>query len=449
MRLFRASSVVVGRAAVALAAAAIGCAGATPPERTPNLVLVTVDTLRPDHMEAYGYDRRTAPVFARLAASGVRFQHALSQAPWTLPSMASVHTSLYPSQHGAVGAETALPEAAETLAERLGALGYHTVAVVSHEFVTRTHGFAQGFDVFDESNALGHEAVTSTDLTLTALARLGGVSEPFFLWVHYFDPHFTYVRHPKFGFADGYTGALPDQLTAGRLMQEEPGPIPDADLAYVKAVYDEEIAHTDEWVGKLWDGLETRYGEGNNVLIFTADHGEYFLERGRFFHGKDVYAALVRVPLLIAGAIDEELRGLVVAQTVETRSIPKTVLGMLGVPADGFGGVDLLDVARGGDNEPSFAEGSYAFGTDQRKRAVVRDGWKLIHRLDDDGYELYELAPDPHERNDRYGAEMDGAVVARLKELLAGFVDLPRLQRQPVGLSPEEIERLRALGYIR
>ena len=439
----------VGTALFLGALAAVACGGPAEPEQTPNLVLVTVDTLRADHLEAYGYDRRTSPVVARLAASGIRFQHALSQAPWTLPSMASVHTSLYPIQHGAVGAETALPEAAETLAERLKDLGYHTVAVVSHEFVSRRHGFAQGFDIFDESNVLGHEAVTSTDLTLAALARLGDVSEPFFLWVHYFDPHFTYVRHPRFGFADGYAGELPDQLTAGRLMQEERAPVSDADLAYIEAVYDEEIAHTDEWVGKLWDSLETRYGADSSVLIFTADHGEYFLERGRFFHGKDVYEALVRVPLIITGAVDDELRGRVVAGSVETRSIPRTVLGMLGVAADGFGGVDLLEVARGSVGAPSFAEGSYAFGTDQRTRAVVRDPWKLIHRLDDDGYELYELSADPHERTNLYASETEGGVVVELQLLLEGFISLPRLQPQPVGLSPQEIERLRALGYIR
>jgi arylsulfatase A-like enzyme len=185
------------------------------------------------------------------------------------------------------------------------------------------------------------------------------------------------------------------------------------------------------------------------VLIFTADHGEYFLERGRFFHGKDVYDALLHVPLLISGAVGKELRGRVVSQTVEIRSIPATVLGMLGVPADGFGGRDLLEVARGGHEEPSFAEGSYAFGTDRRTRAVVRDGWKLIQRLDDDGYELYELAADPHERDDRYGAEMHGDKVAQLRLLLADFVRLPRLEPQAVGLSPEEIERLKALGYVR
>jgi arylsulfatase A-like enzyme len=183
-------------------------------------------------------------------------------------------------------------------------------------------------------------------------------------------------------------------------------------------------------------------------LLLTADHGEYFLERGRFFHGRDVYDALVHVPLLIAGAIDPQLRGRVVAQTVETRSIPRTILALLGLPGDGFGGADLLAVARAGGGEPAFSEGSWAFGSADRKRAVVSDGWKLIHRLDDDGYELYELGSDPRELDDRYEAEEDGPVTDRLHRLLDGFAELPRLERQPVGLSGEDLERLRALGYV-
>jgi len=427
----------------------VSCAAErTPSAPRPNVVLVTVDTLRADHMEAYGYDRPTSPVFSRLAASGVRFGHALSQAPWTLPSMASVHTSLYPSQHGAVDAETAIPEAAETLAERLRAAGYSTVGVVSHDVVARKYGFAQGFDVFDESHLLGHGAVTSRGLSRIALARLGEVAEPFFLWVHFFDPHFTYVRHPGVGFADGYDGELPDRLTRERLVREESGPDPERHLDYVEAVYDEEVAYTDRWIGRLWEEIGVRYGEGRSVLLLTADHGEYFLERGRFFHGRDVYDALVHVPLLIAGAIDPQLRGRVVAQTVETRSIPRTILALLGLPGDGFGGADLLAVARAGGGEPAFSEGSWAFGSADRKRAVVSDGWKLIHRLDDDGYELYELGSDPRELDDRYEAEEDGPVTDRLHRLLDGFAELPRLERQPVGLSGEDLERLRALGYV-
>ena len=411
------SGVATAWLAIGMFAGAACGAGAPSLEQPPNVILVIVDTLRADHMEAYGYPRQTAPSFALLAATGVRFEHAISQAPWTLPAMASVHSSLYPSQHGAIEAETAIPEASGTLAEQLQSVGYRTVAVVSHRLVGRQHGFAQGFEVFDETHVLGHGAVTSEDLTLTALARLQDVNEPFFLWVHYFDPHITYVRHQDVGFADGYGGALPDELTARRLLPERNQSVAKADLDYIEAVYDEEIAHTDMWIGRLWEALDSNYGADRNVFVFTADHGEYFLERGRFFHGKDAYDALVHVPLLIAGAIEPELRGTTVAGSVETRSIAATVMGLLGMRDHAFGGQDLLEVARGASAEPAFTEGSHAFGTDARKLAVVHDGWKLIHHLDTGRYELYELASDPGERSDRWEAESESedGIVASLK----------------------------------
>jgi arylsulfatase len=411
---------------------------------------VTVDTLRADHLEVYGHERPTAPFTAGMAASGIRFARAVSQSSWTLPAMASVHSSLYPIQHGAIQAEIPLPDAAETLAERLQQLGYGTVAVVGHEFVATSHGFAQGFDVFDESNVRGHEAVTSRDLTLTALARLDEVQEPFFLWVHYFDPHFTYVRHPEVGFADGYAGPLPDKLSSG-LLGEQQDSLDAADVAYVEAVYDEEIVHTDEWMGRLWQSIGDRYGDGRSVLVLTADHGEYFLERGRFFHGRDVYRELVDVPLVIAGAIDEELRGTVVQAPVETRSIPRTVLGLLGLPGEPFDGDDLLEVARGADPGAVLSEGSHAFGTMWRSRGVEYDGYKLVHLLDNDRWELYDLKEDPWERRNVYREHgPDHEVVAFLREHVEALEDLPRFDGQaPVNLSPEALERLRSLGYIR
>jgi arylsulfatase len=441
----------VRAAAFAAMLGAIACGGVSEvPKTTPNIILVTVDTLRADHLDVYGYERPTGPSIARLASRGVRFSRALSQAPWTLPSMASVHSSLYPIQHGAFAAESALPEAAQTLAERLAAVGYRTVAVVSHEFVSAKHGFIQGFEVFDESNVLGHDAVTSRASTMTALAQMEQIEGPFFLWVHYFDPHFTYVRHAEFGFADGYEGELPDEITSGHLAAGGRDRTSAADTEFAVAVYDEEIAHTDRWIGTLVSGISDRYSADENVFILTADHGEYFRERGRFFHGKDVYGELVDVPLVIAGAVDEQLHGAVVDVAVETRSIPRTVMGLLGLSPAGFDGVDLLDVARGGDALPAIAEGSHAFGEDERTVGVVFDGWKLIHRLDDDGYELYDLGADPGERNDLFaelgaGNERFVALKLRLDELR----DLPRLEPQALGLTPEAIERLRALGYIR
>ena len=431
---------------VLLALAATGTAAC----EQPNVVLVTVDTLRADHLDVHGYPRATAPALTEIARFGVRFDQAHSQAPWTLPSMASVHSSLYPSQHGAVQALTALPDSANTLAEYLRATGYHTVAVISHDFVDQKHGFGQGFDVFVERNEGGHSAVTSETLTRDALAQLDDAEEPFFLWVHYFDPHFTYVRHPEIGFADGYSGSLPDALSSERLV-DAGREMSRADLDYVKAVYDEEIRHTDHWVGTLWNDIRLRFGEDRTVLIFTANHGEYFLERGRFFHGRDVYSELVHVPLVIAGAIDETLHGTVVQQPVETRSIPKTVAGMLERRSGAFDGVDLLDVARGGRSAPVFSEGSRAWNTDQRKRAVVHEGWKLIHDLERDGFELYHLPSDPPERRDlwRDRRGVPDELIPTLQSLLQDFSALPRLSSQPIGSTPEVIDRLRSLGYVR
>ena len=427
----------------------VACGNESPLPKRPNLVLVTVDTLRADHMQVYGHARPTTPRLARMAGQGVLFAQAMAQAPWTLPSMASVHSSLYPSQHGAVGGELALPEEAVTLAERLAELGYHTVAVVSHEFVGRGHGFAQGFEVFDESNVSGHSAVTSESLTRSALSLTQGVEEPFFLWVHYFDPHFTYVQHPEVGFSQGYSGELPPRITAKRLLQAEDSSLSEADLDFIRAVYDEEIAHTDEWIGELWDGLVARDGSGHVALVVTADHGEYFHERGRFFHGKDVYRELVHVPLLITGAIDEGLRGAVVDAPVETRSIPRTLLGLIGADDGSFGGIDLFEVPRAGGAPAVFSEGSDAFGEDERKIAVVADGWKLIQHLDDGRHELYHLESDPDERRDLWSQAPSEAPISALERRLEEFRRLPRLEPLRTGLDPETLGDLEDLGYAR
>lgn len=308
-------------ASIAVAAFCVACSGdATPP----NIVLISIDTLRADHLDVYGYSRPTAPNLSRLAEEGVLFEHALSQAPWTLPAMASVLTGLYPSQHGASTSEARIAGRVETLAEALLARGYRTRAVVSHSFVDANHGFARGFERFDESQVLGHDAVTSEAVSRIALEKmLPDAGQPFFLWVHYFDPHFTYVHHPEVGFAGRSEGRFGSAIPA-RLLSR-PGRVSDSELEHIRAVYDEEIRVTDWAVGALLDGIEALGLKENTVVLVTGDHGEYFLERGRFFHGKDVYEELVHVPLIIGGDLPEALRGTVVERSVETASIPATV----------------------------------------------------------------------------------------------------------------------------
>ena len=432
-------------------------------DRRPDIVLISMDTVRADHLSTYGYDRETSPNLTALAEDGVLFRNAISQAPWTLPSVATLHTSLYAAEHGADSATSRLSDAVETLAETLVREGYRTIGITTHMFVNATYGFAQGFDVFDETLVLGHDAVTAEAVTKRALDLLeANRRKPFFrrrptlLWVHYFDPHSTYVRHPEYGFAAGYRGRLPAGITqeglnaALQTAGDAPG-LTREDLAYVEAVYDEEIAYTDHWIGELVSGVE-RYDTRNpTVYVVTADHGESFLERGRFFHGKDVYDPLIRVPLIVGGDIAEAQRGRLVERHVEIASVPRTIVELLGVEDHGFHGENLLAPAGGGRGpRPVFTEGSYAWGRDQRKQAVIHEGWKLIHNLDDHGYELYDLRADPGERTDLWRAEDVGAPPLRifLKELLDRFPARHADDDFEVEISRENRRHLESLGYL-
>jgi arylsulfatase len=423
----------------------------------PNLVLVTVDTLRADHLGSWGYPRATSPHIDRLAASGVRYKRAISQAPWTLPSMASLHTALYPREHGAVSARHRLGPEKETVAEVLRRAGYRTLGIVSHLFVSRRYGLDQGFEEFDESFLAGPESVTSPLLTRRALELLEeNRREPFFLWIHYFDPHFSYVRHPEFRFAGPSHPSQLEWISYGELskgaeaLAERGEPLPFS-VERVRAIYDEEIAFTDAAIGELLDGFERLELDRPTITILTADHGEYFMERGSFGHGRDVYQELVHVPLIVAGAIDEALRGLVVGRNVEIASIAPTLAELAGVEGSPFQGEDLLAVARSPlPGTRSFSEGSHAWGTDDRKVMVMSEGWKLIHRLDDEGYELYDLREDPTESDDLWGSEAPGVERRRevLLEALEGYRRRALGTAVGIELGEEERERLRALGYI-
>lgn len=423
--------------------------GPAPPIDRPNIVFITIDTLRADHLSCYGHERPTSPAIDGLAETGVLFEDALSQAPWTLPSMASLHTSLYPSEHGANKADRPMRQGLDTLAEVLRNEGYRTLGVVSHWFVSERFGFDQGFEHFDDGHVLGHEGLSSERLTRAALEATEQPSDrPTFLWVHYFDPHFTYVRHRRFDFAGRYRGRLGDRLEVGEL-GEQAESLQSEDLDYIRDVYDEEIAHTDAWIGELLEGLRHRLDpERPTIFVLTADHGEYFLERGRFDHGGDVYRELVHVPLVIGGDLPEGLRGSRVQGAVETRSVTRTLASLAGANVEFFSGQDLLDPAF--EHTPSFVEGNYAF-SEGRQIAVVRDGWKLIRDLDDGFLELYDLRTDPSETVDRID-DTDGDLRMTLVELeaeLGRFGESIGEGGPQLELTEEELEHLRSLGYIK
>lgn len=435
-------------------------------------MLIVVDTLRVDHLGVYGYGRDVSPSVDALAREGVRFQRAYSVAPWTQPTVATMITGLYPSSHKVDRLLRALPASAETLAEVLGRAGYVTGAVVSHWLIGSQFGFDQGFDFFLEGHSRGGlDALTSPGVSTEAsqlLEVMDRDERPFFLLVHYFDPHYAYRRHPEYGFAKESAGRLSGEEGIEELRALEPPP-DEEEKALLRDLYDEEIRYTDAGIKRLLGTLERLGLYDDTLIVFAADHGEEFFERGWVGHTRTLYDELIRVPLLIRLPGSREA-GRVVEDAVSLVSLMPSLLDLMGVDRAGLS-----------PQGPSFAplltgEGGYVAGTLYSEvnrysegigRSVAREGlipremilkhaivsgpFKLIVDRLSGKRELYHLERDPQERENLAGRETEivQALAGQLAESAAeaesrplARVGLERIQTQ------EEEEMLRQLGYI-
>jgi len=423
--------------------AACGGAGGERGDPRPDVVLVVVDTLRADRLGCYGYERETSPALDRFAAEGVRYARAFSQAPWTTPSIGSLMTSRFPTELGIFHERSILSEDEVLLAEALAAGGYETAAVVSHSFCSSEWNFDQGFERFDESNVLGHEAVTSAAVTERALELLDGFGRgPFFLWVHYFDPHFAYVFHDEFPFPGppDYRGPVRDGMKYS-LLRGMHAELTATDLEEVRRFYDSEVAETDHWIGALLDGLRARGLWDDALVIVTADHGEEFNDHGAMGHSRTLYQELVHVPLIVKYPRGAGPAGLVDERAVALLDVYPTVLELAGLPAPaGLAGASLLAPAQG--SRPLVSETARRGGL----RSLVSGDYKLIQHLSSGEIELYDLAADPLERRDLSAADPARAEALRAQlEAWAGAVRPGRSTE--VELDREDVERLEALGY--
>jgi arylsulfatase A-like enzyme len=413
-----------------------------------DVVLIAVDTLRADHLGFLGYERATSPHLDALARDALVFEHAIAPAPWTTPSFAAVFTGVHP---GALGIREPVPLPAEavTLAEILCRAGWQTAGVVSHTYVGQRYGFDRGFAHWDESSAGGHAFVSServTDLAIRSLDRLAEAPAPFFLFVHYFDPHYDFQEHPDFPFSAGYTGSVRSEAdNIGTLQQlAREGALDAADLQSLRDRYDSEIAFTDHHIGRLLGRLKQRGRYDGALVVFLADHGEGFAERpDRWIgHGVHLYDELVHVPLLLK--LPARARIGRVTDPVSTADVPATVLDVLGNPAEAPG----RSLLRPAPAPPPVFSQTWSRGT---QRAVVEGRWKLIRRERSGRSELYDLRRDPGELQDVSRHHPD--VVDRLERVLSEWREeqeaLARrfsATERPL-LSPEDRERLRGLGY--
>jgi hypothetical protein len=277
---------------------ASGCAESRP-DRPPDVLLIVVDTLRWDRVGQTRADRDTSPSLDRLAASGTRFTRAYATAPWTQPSVASILTGQPPSRHGLTRIAE-LPDAVETLPERLAEAGYESIGIVSHVLLSRRFGFHQGFDRFTITSALPmHETISSDDVTAHAVKVLDEIASgpedrrPVFLFVHYFDPHYVYNSHASYTWASGSMGRLKSGEDIDTLRDMAPD-LTESERDFVRALYDEEVRHTDDAIGRLLYHLDHQGSSDDTLVILTADHGEELFERGWIGHTRTLHEEVVR-----------------------------------------------------------------------------------------------------------------------------------------------------------
>lgn len=445
----------VGFRASILATAALGLAGCSEPPGRTNVVLVVCDTLRADELGCYGNTRGLTPNLDALAGRGALFEHAYAHAPWTLPSASSILTGLPPEEHGAggrLGRYTPLAPGVETLPGILAAGGYRTHGIVSVIFLAPRFGATRDFATLDQrfttDNRGARDADEVTDAALRWIDRHR--DEPFFLLVHYFDPHAVYAPPQPFRrrFADprdredeSFAFATSEHMTAVR---EGSLALTPALMQRAHRLYQGEVAFADAEIGRLAAGIEARGLAERTALVVTADHGEEFLDHGGYEHGHTLYDELLHVPLIVSwpGTVPERTR---VEAAVGLVDLAPTVCGIAGQPPPRrASGQDLLSLTRGEVRRPAplLAHGNM-WGP---PLSSLREGEYKLIRGADGRDELYHAAVDPGETHDLAALEPERcrALGERLERLETA---LGSRAATPLRLTPQERAVLESTGY--
>ena len=442
---------------VATVLLACGCDNSSTPT---NVLLITIDTLRADHCSVLGYERDTTPRLSKLAKQGALFELAYAPTATTAPSHVSIFTGLYPLTHQIVRNGLILPNEFETMAEHFTHEGYQTAALVSSFVLHSKFNYGQGFQYYydemqgHEASAIGEwkahdlkggldrRASFTSNRAIQWLQTQRDPKRPFFLFVHYFDPHHPYT--PPKPFNTKY-------LSPANLANKK-------SLATHIAMYDGEIAFTDQQLGRLLDALDKFDLADNTLVVITSDHGEGLMQHGWLQHGIHIYEELVHVPLLIRWP--KHVRaGLVLPEPVEVVDLPRTIFSLIGLKGDGplFEGRNLAAALTGtgslDPNRPIFLHRrrypKMKLGQQwvQGEKFAIRSGrWKYILGEEEHTQELFDLAVDPLEKNNLFDEQ------SQLANQLADRLQNWREQYIGVGasdtpISEDDFIRLKALGY--
>jgi len=421
--------------------------------RARNLLLISIDTLRPDFLGSYGYERPSSPQIDLLASEGVVFEQAMTTAPWTLPAHGSLLTGLYPRHHGANAKRSGLVPGVVTLAEVMKAHGFRTAAILNSRWLGERYGFDRGFDDF---SILPPRETRFGEITDRALEWLSeGGQSPFFLLVHDFHVHSDYGSEPPYqelfvgpyeGVADGTT----EQLRKVRTGELE---LTSADRDHLLDLYAAGVRGADHQVGRLVAHLRDQGVLDETLVVVVSDHGEEFFEHGGVLHGRTQYQEIMQVPLILRGpGIPAGAR---IATPASLVDVVPTALSLLGLPVpDALDGMDLRplwsavhDPARAGlEGRALFGEADHNNSETAVTSSVRRGAYKLITNRVSGTSELYDLSTDPREQRNLLTSEPE--VAAALGEVLERFVAGSRRERQLPELSSEMRADLEALGYL-
>ncbi len=419
----------------------------------PNVFLIVIDTLRADHLSVYGYDKKTSPHIDALAAQGTLYEEAISAAPWTLPSHASLFTGLYVRDHHTSCEHLTLEPSFDTLAERLARAGYHTGGFSNNVWTNPDSGLEQGFQTFEElwrDQKSRTEGISEDDPTTDmgaaktdedVLSWIDGLHDekPFFVFINFFEPHLPYRPTKPFDDAFLPAGTPPSMVQRLRSFYtpREYGyslnvpwmKVSPRELEVLRGLYDGEIAYVDSKIGELVDGLRARGLADDTVLVITSDHGEHLGENHMIGHKLSVYEPLLHVPLVLWGP-GRVPAGRRIAGQVQSLDLFGTILDLaevdrggapklpLRAPKQGYTFSELaypqifLDVIHrkiSGWNASRFARALTAVRGPRYKLIAGSDGSR----------ELYDLQADPHETKNLAGSKPE--VLGKLQAVLEEF----------------------------
>ena len=454
-------------------------------EPRPPVVLLTVDTLRRDHVSIYGDAPRETPGIDRIGREGAVILDPVAPFGRTTQSVGTFLTGLHPLRHGADGLGMRLPDRVTTLAEAFRAAGYRTAAFVTNVSLRPGLGFDQGFDLYSNPRQRwgGDSAATVVDEALAWArdAARGEDGRPVFLWVHLLDPHWTYEPPAKWArrtdpewngefrlFSDVAAGTL----TKGEILFFADRHLSPREIEHARRLYQAEVLETDAAIARFLAGLDELGWLERGILAFTADHGEALGDHRYWFgHGEYLYDDTLRVPMMFRapGRVPPGTR---LAGTVRLEDLAPTLLDLAGLPVPGgLDGVSLApELERGGERrvpdevEVHVADHELVHPENPRRPvpgragrwwALRENGWKLLRIPVGAGrvaLELYDLRNDPGETRNLADEEperarrMEAALVRRMRELLAAFASVHEAEEDHP--SREEEDALRSLGYM-